>query len=577
MRKLLLGNEAIARGAWEAGAKVVSSYPGTPSTEITEYAAEYPEIYAEWAANEKVAMEVAVGAMLGGARSMSCMKHVGLNVAADPLYTVAYTGVNAGLVIVVADDPGMHSSQNEQDSRFHARAAQVPMLEPADSGECLRMTKLAFELSEQYDMPILIRTTTRIAHARSMVNTSDRVEVPDRPYQKDIMKNVMMPGMARFRHVSLEARMKKLALDARDWEINRIEKRSAKVGVVCSGVVYQYVREALPDVSILKLGIVNPLPRDLIEDFAGQVEKLYIIEELEPVLEEQIASWGIACEGKNLTGHQGELSPRKIAALFGQKPAEPLSAGELPARPPVFCAGCPHRGPFSILKKLNLTVMGDIGCYTMGALEPFDSLDTSLCMGASVGMAQGMARADKDNARRTVAVIGDSTFLHTGVPSLLSAVYNNADMTLLILDNLTTGMTGQQANPATGEDIHGKPAPKIDLEGICKAMGAKSVRTVAADDLNGLESALREETAREGVSVIIARQACILHDRKRNRPPLHVDEAKCKNCKQCMKIGCPAIERREKNVWISPARCVGCGLCAKVCRFSAIGKGGDKA
>lgn len=578
MRQLMLGNEAIARGAWEAGVHVVSSYPGTPSTEITEYISQYPELYAEWAANEKVALEVSVGAAMGGARAMSCMKHVGLNVAADPLYTAAYTGVNGALVVVVADDPGMHSSQNEQDSRFHARAAQLPMLEPADSEECLKYTRLAFELSEQYDAPVLIRTTTRVAHARSMADMGERVEIPVREYARDAKKNVMMPAMARARHVVVEARMDKMAADAAEWAINRIETRDLKLGVICSGIAYQYVREALPNASVLKLGLINPLPRALIERFAAQVDQLYVIEELEPVIEEQVASWGIACQGKSLTGRQGELSARKLAQIFGVSVPTPTDGGEIPPRPPVLCPGCPHRGTYSVIKKLKLTAFGDIGCYTLGALEPLNAIDTSLCMGASIGMAQGMARAGGEQmARKSVAVIGDSTFIHSGVNSLISAVYNRSDLTVMILDNTTTGMTGHQPNPATGFDIHGEPTTRLSLEALCAACGADSVRVVDAFDLAGLEAILREETGRKGVSVVIVRRACVLLGKENVHPPLWVDAIACKNCLSCMKLGCPAIERREKNVWINPSLCVGCELCVQSCRFSAIKKAGERA
>ncbi|NLG25770.1 MAG: indolepyruvate ferredoxin oxidoreductase subunit alpha [Clostridiales bacterium] len=575
----MLGNEAIARGAWEAGARVVSSYPGTPSTEITEAVARYPGIYAEWAANEKVGLEVAVGASLGGARAMSCMKHVGLNVAADPLYTAAYTGVNAGLLVVVADDPGMHSSQNEQDSRFHARASMTPMLEPSDSQECLDFAKLAFELSERYDTPVLLRTTTRIAHARSPVTQGERAEFSGAPYKKDIQKNVMMPGMARGRHILVEKRMDALARDGADMPINRLEMRDAKVGVVCSGIAYQYVREALPGASTLKLGLVNPLPRALIERFAAQVESLYVIEELEPVFEEQIASWGIRVTGKALTGRQGELSVNAVRRAFGLPAPEFGTIDDLPARPPLLCPGCPHRGPFSVIQKLKLSAMGDIGCYTMAALPPLSALDTSLCMGASVGMAQGMARADAALAQKTVAVIGDSTFLHSGLPSLISAAYNGADLTLLILDNSTTAMTGHQQNPATGLDLHGAPAAaKIDLEALCRAAGASSVRTLDAYDLKGLEAALREETARKGASVIIARRPCVLLDKKAKYTPYQVDPDRCRACGLCGRIGCPAIERRpDRKAWINPSPCVGCGLCAQLCPFSAIRKAGEQA
>lgn len=572
-KHLMLGNEAAARGAWEAGVRLVSSYPGTPSTEITEYAAQYPEIYAEWAANEKVALEVCAGAAMGGARAMCCMKHVGVNVAADPLYTLSYTGVNAGLVLVAADDPGMHSSQNEQDSRMHARASQVPMLEPSDSAECREFIKIAFDLSEEYDCPVMVRTTTRIAHARSLVETAEREERPVREYQKDIRKWVMMPANARGRHPVVEARMDRLA--KADLGVNRMEMRSETIGVVCAGAAYQYVREALPEASVLKIGLVNPLPKALIEEFAGRVEEMYVIEELEPVMEEQIASWGIACRGKELTGKQGELSVRKIREIFGLENPEVTSAEPMPARPPVLCPGCPHRGVFAVLSKLKCTVAGDVGCYTLGATPPLSAEDTCLCMGASVGMAQGFSRARQwagETGKNLVGVIGDSTFLHSGVTSLLSASYNRADITLLILDNTTTGMTGHQPNPATGFDIHGEPTTRIDLEALCRACGAMSVSVVAADDMAAVEQAIRAGMAEDGVSVVIARKPCALLDKKSRKSPLRVDPDKCRGCRACMKIGCPALSMDGKQAAIDPSLCVGCGLCSQMCAFGAIGE-----
>lgn len=572
-KQLMLGNEAAARGAWEAGVRLVSSYPGTPSTEITEYAAQYPEIYAEWAANEKVALEVCAGAAMGGARAMCCMKHVGVNVAADPLYTLSYTGVNAGLVLIAADDPGMHSSQNEQDSRMHARAAQVPMLEPSDSEECREFVKYAFDLSEEYDCPVMVRTTTRIAHARSLVGTAERDERQVREYNKDIRKWVMMPANARGRHPVVEARMDRLA--AADLPVNRMEMRSEKTGVICSGAAYQYVREALPEASVLKIGLVNPLPRRLIEEFAEKVEELFVIEELEPVMEEQIRAWGIACRGKELTGKQGELSVRKIREIFGLENPAVYAAEPMPARPPVLCPGCPHRGVFAVLSKLKCTVAGDVGCYTLGATPPLSAEDTCLCMGASVGMAQGFSRARQwagETGRDLVGVIGDSTFLHSGVTSLLSAAYNRADITLIILDNTTTGMTGHQPNPATGFDIHGEPTTRIDLEALCRACGASSVATVAADDMAAVEKAVKNAMAEQGASVIIARKPCALLDKKSRKKPLTVDQDKCRGCKACMKIGCPALSMEGKKAAIDPSLCVGCGLCSQMCAFGAIGE-----
>ena len=573
-KALLLGNEAIARGAWEAGARVVSSYPGTPSTEITEAVSNYPEIYSEWAVNEKVALEVCAGASAAGARAMCCMKHVGLNVAADPLFTLSYTGVSGGLVIVVADDPGMHSSQNEQDSRWYARAALLPMLEPADSQECLAFTREAFALSERFDTPFLLRTTTAIAHARSMADLGAREEVPVKPYEKDAAKYVMMPAMARARHLTVEKRNLALSEWSNESTLHRVEMRSAEIGVVCSGVVYQYVREALPEASILKLGVVNPLPRKLIEDFAAKVDKLYVIESLEPIFEEQIASWGVKVSGgKALTGVQGDLSVRRIASALGKELPEALPAEPLPGRPPVMCAGCPHRGPFHVVGKLKLHVTGDIGCYTLGALSPLNAVDTVLCMGASVGMAQGFARAQGDDfAGRTVAVIGDSTFLHSGVTSLINAAYNRTNAAVLILDNRTTGMTGHQPNPATGLDIHGNPTTEIDLNALCRACGVEKVASVDAFDLPGLENALKDALAHPGPAVVIARRACALLNRKRREKPFRVSQGTCVGCMACMKLGCPAIEKDGRKSSINPEQCVGCGLCESVCRFHAIGR-----
>lgn len=576
-KALMLGNEAIARGAWEAGVRVVSSYPGTPSTEITECAARYGEIYTEWAVNEKVALEVCVGASMGGARAMCCMKHVGLNVAADPLYTAAYTGVNGALVVVVADDPGMHSSQNEQDSRFHARGAQTPMLEPSDSAECLAFTKQAFELSEKFDTPVLLRTSTRIAHARSLTPLGAREEMPARAYVKDPSKYVMMPAMARGRHVAVEKRMNDLAAYAENSPLNRVEMRDRAIGVITSGISYQYVREALGEASVLKLGMVNPLPRKLIEEFAAQVDKLYVVEELEPYIEQQVASWGIRVEGKNLTGRQGEISVNRLRALFGRPLPQSEAAGDIPARPPVMCAGCPHRGPYSVLSRLKMHVYGDIGCYTLGALPPLSALDASLCMGASIGMAQGIERArDAEFAKKSVAVIGDSTFLHSGVTSLINAVYNRSRATVMILDNRITGMTGHQPNPATGKDIHGQDTYQVSLEALCAACGVKRVRVVDAFDLAALESAILEETAADEVSVIIARRPCALLDKKRKAQPYEIDALKCKKCLSCMKLGCPAIERHETGVVINPNQCAGCGMCTQVCKFGAIVKAGER-
>ncbi len=570
MKKLMLGNEAVARGAYEAGVKVVSSYPGTPSTEITEFAATYKEMNCEWAPNEKVAAEVAFGVAMAGARSMTCMKHVGVNVAADPLFTAAYTGVRGGMAVVCADDPAMHSSQNEQDSRYYARAAHIPMLEPSNSQECKDFTKLAYELSEKYDTPVFVRLTTRIAHARSAMEVSEREDVPVKPYARDFMKYVMMPGMARKRHVTVEARMKALAEDADTLSVNRVEMGGTDLGIICSGVAYTYVKEALPEASVLKLGMVHPLPKKMIEDFAKKVARLVVIEELEPVIEQQVASFGIPVEGKNLTGLQGELSVSRVRGMFGRE-VSPESADTLPARPPVLCPGCPHRGAFYAMKKLKLNVMGDIGCYTMAALPPLSMLDACLCMGASVGMAFGAEKAQgREFSRHAVAVLGDSTFIHSGITPLIDAVYNGGTITVVILDNRITGMTGHQENPATGKNILGEPAPQLDLEALCAACGVKHVRVVDPFDQKEMLKALKEETAREEVSVIIARRPCALLIKEKTKP---VTVENCRNCGVCLSLGCPAIERGENGIRINTALCVDCGLCVSVCPFGAIHAG----
>ena len=527
MKKLMLGNEAIARGAFEAGVRVVSAYPGTPSTEVSEYISKYPEVYAEWAPNEKVAFEVAAGASYAGARSMVCMKHVGVNVAADPMFTAAYTGVNGGLVILAADDPGMHSSQNEQDTRFYARSAHIPVLEPADSAEAKEFTKLAFELSEKYDTPVFVRTTTRLAHSQSFVEEEERQEVPLRPYVKDVSKYTMMPSSAIGRHVVVEAREDRLAADVNGFEINREEMRDDSLGVICSGVVYEYVREALPDASVLKMGM--------------------------------------------LFSKQGELSVAIIKEkLLGvQTKAEKL---DLPVRPPVMCAGCPHRGVFYILNKLKLTVSADIGCYTLGAQPPLAAVDTVLCMGASVGMAHGFEKArGREQSEHTVAVIGDSTFIHSGITGLINAVYNMSNITLIILDNSTTGMTGHQQHPATGLTLKQQPAPVLDIVALCRTVGCASVRVVDSYDLAEVEKAVKEEVKRDGVSVIVAKRPCALLDR--NYPPACKVED-CRKCGMCFRLGCPAIEKQEDgSARINASLCVGCGLCSKVCRFGAIKEG----
>lgn len=571
MKKLMLGNAAIARGAYEAGVRVVSAYPGTPSTEVSECIAAYDEVYAEWAPNEKVAFEVAVGASFAGARSMVCMKHVGVNVAADPMFTAAYTGVNGGLVILAADDPGMHSSQNEQDTRFYARSAHIPMLEPSDSQEAKEFTKLAFELSEKYDTPVFLRTTTRLAHSQSLVEEEDRVEVPLKPYVKDVAKYTMMPSSAIGRHVVVEARENRLAADVNGFDIIREEMGDTSLGIVCSGVVYEYVKEALPQASVLKLGMVYPLAIDRVRAFAAKVKRLVVVEELEPFFENQLKANGIACEGKNLFSKQGELSVAIIREkLLGEKLN--VEKQDLPVRPPVMCAGCPHRGVFYVLSKLKLTVSADIGCYTLGAQPPLCAVDTVVCMGASVGIAHGFEKAiGREQSKHTVAVIGDSTFIHSGITGLINAVYNKSNLTLIILDNSTTGMTGHQQHPATGLTLKQEPAKILDIVALCKTVGCDSVRVVDSYDLAAVEKTVKEEVASDGVSVIVAKRPCALLDKNYPAPCTISD---CRKCGMCFKLGCPAIEKQEDgSARINASLCVGCGLCEKVCKFGAIKEG----
>ena len=572
MKKLMIGNEAVARGAYEAGVRVVSSYPGTPSTEITEFCAKYPEMNCQWAPNEKVAVEVSFGAAMTGARALSCMKHVGVNVASDPIFTAAYTGVNAGLVIACADDPFMHSSQNEQDSRTIARSAHIPMLEPADSQECLEYTKLAYELSEKYDTPVFLRLTTRLAHSRSPVEAGERQDDALKPYEKDFMKYVMMPGMARKRHIVVEQREKQMGEDASFLPVNRMEMRDTKLGVVCAGVVYQYVREALPEASVLKLGLSNPLPEKLIREFAGKVEKLVVVEELEPVFEKEIKAMGIPVSGKEKTGLQGELSAAKVRQCFGDGKEAPQEPAITP-RPPVLCPGCPHRATFFAMKKLGLTVFGDIGCYTLCALPPVSMMDSTLCMGASVGMAHGAEKArGKEFSKKAVAVLGDSTFIHSGITPLIDAVYGGASTTTVILDNRITGMTGHQQNPASGKNILGDPAPQLNLEKLCESIGAV-VRVCDPQNLTEFTQILKEETAADHVSVVIARRPCALLDKRKKEPCFIAD---CRNCGACMKLSCPALQRKKDSVTIDHTLCVGCGLCKQVCPFHAIQGGQDE-
>lgn len=569
---IMLGNEAIARGAYEAGVKVSAAYPGTPSTEISEYLVQYKEdLYCEWSPNEKVATEVAVGASIAGTRAMSCMKHVGFNVAADPAYSVSYMGVNGGLVIIVADDPGLYSSQNEQDTRMVARAAQLPVIEPSDSSEAKEYIKMAFELSEQFDRPIVYRTTTRLAHSQGLVTLEDRKVPEDKPYVKDIRKTVMMPGNAKLRHIEIEKRNKELAEAANTLPINRVEMNDTKIGVITSGIPYQYVKEALPNASVCKLGLVNPLPRKMIEDFASKVDKLYIVEELDPVIEEQVKSWGIECVGKDIFTVQGEYSANMIRERILGETLEIDQPAAVPGRPPILCPGCPHRSVYYTLKKLKMHAAGDIGCYTLGAVAPLSVVDTTMCMGSSISTLHGMEKAKgKEYIKNWVAVIGDSTFLHTGVNSLMNMVYNQATGTVMILDNSTTGMTGHQDHAATGKTLMGDPTYAIDIPGLCRAMGIKNVVEVNAFDIETLEKTIREEVAKDEVSVIITKSPCVLLSKEKK--PLYTAHAdKCKKCGMCMKPGCPAMTKNaDGTVYIDDTMCTGCGLCEKLCKFNAI-------
>ena len=569
---IMLGNEAIARGAYEAGVKVSSAYPGTPSTEISEYLVQYrDDVYEEWAPNEKVATEVAVGASLAGVRSMACMKHVGLNVAADPLYSVSYMGVTGGLGIVVADDPGLYSSQNEQDTRMVARAAQIPVIEPSDSAEAKDYFKIAFELSEKFDRPFIFRTTTRLAHSQGLVELQDRVVPEDKVYEKNIQKNVMMPGNAKIRHIEIEKRNLELAEAADTLPINRVEMNDTKIGVITSGIPYQYVKEAMPEASVLKLGMVNPLPRKLIEDFASKVDTLYIVEELDPVIEEQVKSWGINAIGKEILTVQGEYSANMLRKAILKQDLDIKEPAAAPGRPPILCPGCPHRSVFYTLNKLKMHAAGDIGCYTLGAVAPLSVIDTTMCMGSSISTLHGMEKAKgKDYIKNWVAVIGDSTFMHTGVNSLMNMVYNKATGTVIILDNSTTGMTGHQDHAATGKTLQGDPTYAISIPGICKAMGIKNVYEINAFDLPLLEKTIKEEVAKDEISVIITKTPCVLLD-KRKKPLYVAHEDKCKKCGMCMKPGCPAMTKNaDGTIHIDDTMCTGCGLCKDLCKFDAI-------
>ncbi|MBE6554911.1 MAG: indolepyruvate ferredoxin oxidoreductase subunit alpha [Ruminococcaceae bacterium] len=580
MKQLMIGNEAVARGLYEGGLSLVSSYPGTPSTEITEFLALYDDIHSEWAPNEKVAAEVAFGASLGGVRAACAMKHVGLNVAADPLFTLSYTGVTGGLVICVADDPAMHSSQNEQDSRHYAIAAKVPMLEPADSAEALDFSRRAFDLSEQFDTPVLFRMCTRVSHSQSVVETGERRTVEAKPYVKNGAKYIMMPGNAKKRHPIVEERTKALAAYAENCPFNRVEMGDTDIGIITSGTCYQYVKEVLGDsVSVLKIGMPHPLPEQLFRDFAAKVKTLYVIEELDPVIETHCRNLGLDVIGKQLFSPIGEYSQATIAAAFGIEKKRTVSADSpIPVRPPMMCAGCPHRGIYYTLAKNKVAVLGDIGCYTLGAQPPLSAVDSTLCMGASISGVHGfnLARGEQA-AARSVAVIGDSTFMHSGMTGLVNIAYNASNSTVIILDNSITGMTGHQQNPTTGYNIKGDPAAKVDLEALCRALGINRVRVVDPYDLAACDTALKEELAADEPSVIISRRPCVLLKSVKPQPPLTVSENKCRSCKRCATLGCPAISIKGGKAVIDATLCVGCEVCMQLCKFDAILKGGDRA
>ena len=579
MKQLMLGNAAVARGLYEAGCSVASSYPGTPSTEITEEAAKYDAIYCEWAPNEKVAMETAFGACLAGKRSFCGMKHVGLNVAADPLFTISYTGVNAGMVIAVADDAGMHSSQNEQDSRHYAIAAKVPMLEPSDSAEALAFAKRAYEISEEFDTPVILKMCTRVSHSQSLVELGERTEA-EKPYEKNIAKYVMMPGNAIRRHPVVEERTRKLTEFAETCDLNRVEMGGTSMGVITSSTSYQYVKEVFGDsVSVLKLGMVNPLPVSLIVEFARNVGQVYVIEELDDIIETHCRKHGVPVIGRLLFPAIGEYSQATVReALLGENRPYDAFEGDIPARPPVLCAGCPHRGLFYTLNKNKCTVLGDIGCYTLGAVAPLSAMDMTLCMGGSISGIHGFNKARGEETKgKTVAVIGDSTFMHSGMTGLANIAYNQSNSTVIILDNSITGMTGHQQNPTTGYNIKGDPAGKIDLESLCKAMGFNRVRVVDPYDLKACDQAVKEELAAEEPSVIISRRPCALLKYVKHNAPLAVNKDKCIGCKSCMKIGCPAISIKEGKAWVDNTLCVGCGVCEQLCpvgAFESTGKEG---
>ncbi len=571
---IMLGNEAIARGVYEAGVKVSSAYPGTPSTEINETLAKYGEVYTEWAPNEKVAVEVAFGASFAGVRSLACMKHVGLNVASDPLYTFSYTGVNCGAVLVVADDPGLASSQNEQDTRMIARAAHVPVLEPSDSQEAKDFVKIAYEISEKYDTPVILRTTTKLSHSQGIVTLEDRVEVEDKVYERNVKKYVMMPASAIGRHIVVEDREKRLSEDSANFSINKATYNDSKIGFITSGIPYQYVKEVCPNASVLKLGLVNPLPKKLIEEFCSKVETVYVFEELEPVIEEQIRSWGIKVKGKELFTRQGEYSANLLKKVLFDKNDQVFNKTESPNRPPILCPGCPHRSVFSVLNKLKIHAAGDIGCYTLGAVAPLGVIDSTLCMGASISSLHGIEKArGKDFVKNWVAVIGDSTFLHTGINSLVNMVYNKATGTVMILDNRTTGMTGHQEHAATGKTLKGEATYAINLADLCRTIGVENVIEIDAFDVKSLEKVINESVNGDKLTVIIAKAPCALLKGQKFPYKCVAITEKCKKCGMCMKIGCPAITKNEDGtIKIDANMCNGCGLCLNYCKFGAIEK-----
>ena len=571
-KTLMLGNEAIARGAYEAGVKVSSAYPGTPSTEISEYLAKYDEVYTEWAPNEKVATEVAIGASIAGVRSLACMKHVGLNVASDPLYTFAYTGVNGGSVIVVADDPGLASSQNEQDTRMVARSSHVPVLEPSDSQEAKDFVKFGYQLSEEYDTPVIFRTTTKLAHSQSAVELCDRAEVEDKEYSRNLGKYVMMPAAAIGRHIAVEEREIRMANDAAGFSVNKMEINDKSIGFITCGIAYQYVKEVCPNASVLKFGLVNPLSKKLVEEFVSQVETVYVFEELEPVMEEQIRAWGFAVKGKECFTKQGEYSANLLRRVLYGKDEAVFEKKESPNRPPILCPGCPHRSVYSVLNKLKIHASGDIGCYTLGAVPPLAVVDTCVCMGASISALHGMEKAKgKEFIKNWVAVIGDSTFLHTGINSLVNMVYNKATDTVMILDNRTTGMTGHQEHAATGKTLKGEDTYAIDLAALCRTIGVPNVVEISAFDVKGLEKVVSESVSGDTLTVIIAKAPCVLLKGQKFPKVCRVNADACKKCGACMKIGCPAMTRGEDGkVKIDATMCNGCGLCTNYCIFNAI-------